>query len=331
MPYQFTSVLDTFKQAHANLANSTDDAAKTAHDRKVYAAIGKPFAEVKKFYEEFERFLALAKTQSKSNIDAIVEKYNTSKGKPDDGQLKLMKSSLAIINNVRSTLEGYQKTLKTDLMDWRGVWDKTCATVVFSKTGLEAITAYRKSLIDKQGAEWNSTMARIEQYVTRAEALVVAAEKAAKTAPANDGSETLAQIKDAHTKAMSTGVKSVTTYMANIENSYDKLKTEAKAGIHPNDKPNAAKLWKSKEAQFTQFSGYQKDLSGAIKTLTMLTKLIANGMAKVAKEHQGGWKTERDALKRDLGNLESALKKYPDMLKNMETIKKQYNDAIHGR
>jgi hypothetical protein len=134
-----------------------------------------------------------------------------------------------------------------------------------------------------------------------------------------------------HAKAMSTGVKSVTDYMANIENSYDKLKAEAKKGIDPRDKPNAAKIWKGKEAQFTQFSGYQKDLSGATKTLTMLTKLIANGIAKVAKDHQGAWKTERDAIKKDLGSLEGALKKYPDMLKSMETIKKQYNDAMHGK
>ncbi len=86
-------------------------------------------------------------------------------------------------------------------------------------------------MIDKQSAEWNPITARIDQYVTRADALVVAAEKAAKAGPSDDGAETLAKIKDAHAKAMSTGAKSVTNYMANIENSYDKIKTEAKKGI----------------------------------------------------------------------------------------------------
>ncbi len=50
MSYEFTSVCQSFTQAHAALANSTDEGAKTAHDRKVYAAIGKPYGEVKAFY-----------------------------------------------------------------------------------------------------------------------------------------------------------------------------------------------------------------------------------------------------------------------------------------
>src|SRR6185437_10944700 len=113
MPYQFTTVINSFAQAHAALANSTDDAAKNAHDRKVYAAIAVPYGEVKKFYQEYEAFLTRAKTQCKSSMDGIAEKYNAAKGKPDAAQLRLMKTNLGIIQQSKARLDQYGHTLQT--------------------------------------------------------------------------------------------------------------------------------------------------------------------------------------------------------------------------
>jgi len=329
--YQFTSVLDTFTDSHDALARNGDDAAKKKHDQAVYAAIMKPLQEVKDFYDSYAKMLKESHLQCKSNMDAIENTIKKTQGKPSPAELKLLAQSQDVIQKfVDAIARDFESALQKDMMDWRGSWDKVCAASVFDTKMLQSILAYRKQLIDTQAKDWNPQKERIHQYLTRANTLMVAVNKAAKGSPGKSGGEDLKKLALAHTDAMTAGAKPVISYIDTVANELPRWKDEAKKGIDPKDKPNAAKIWSSKQGKIDQFEAYRKGLSGASKTLEMLAKSVAAGTKTADKTSAAEWAELKKKIEVDQKKVAAAEKDVAELIKYGDKVAELYKKATKG-
>lgn len=330
--YQFTPVLKPFEQPYAALKDSTDADAKKFHDLKVYQALVPPFREVQAFYKTYEKTIAEAKLQSKANMDAIESTIKKCKGKPSPTELKLLQQSQDLIERFQKVLQSLGDELKSDMMDWRGVWDKSCADVVFDTKHLETMKGYRKELIDKQTREWNPAIERINQYALRAQTLVSTVAKASKQATPSDGAEDLQRLAAAHAECMNAGAKNVQSYVDKVTNELPKLKAEAKSGLDKGlDKAKAAAMWKVKQPLYEQYGAYAKSFSGAGKTLEMLLKSVSAGLKAADKANAPAWKKLKSDIEADLKKVESAGKACAECIKHGATIAGYYQKVINGK
>ncbi len=268
--------------------------------------------------------------QSKTQADAIENTIKRTKGKPSASEMKLLEQSKVLINGFRNALQARGKELKDDMMDWRSSWNKTCAEVVFDNHMLESMMAYRKQVIDKQAKEWNAAAERVGQYVVRADTLISSVANAAKDAPSSGGAESLEKLKAAHTASMQAGPKQVGDYISEVNTSLAKWKADAKNGIDPRDKANAAKIWESKSAKVAQFPAYAKSFSGASKTLGILLNSVATGSKAADKASAGEWAQLKTAIEADIKSVDKAAKECAELIKVADKVAENYKKAIKG-
>lgn len=327
--YDFDGVADAFALAKAAV-NAADPTATKAHDLKAYAAIYVPVGEVKEFYEKYDKTMATIKAQAKMHMDAIENTLKQCKGKPADGEWRLLRQSSENIEQFVGVIDTYADEIKKNLQPtWRGVWDTKFKAAVFNAQPLLAVMSVRKGHIDRQTSVWNPIVERVKNYESRAKSLLAAAEKAAQGKGGADAA--LPTIQKAYTDCLGAGPKGVDVYLSNMKNTVPRYKVEAAKGIPASDLPKAVAIWKSKAGSFEQFEIYGKTFRGAQKTLGMILQSIATASKTASKENSVKYAELKKTVSAKLKEIEDGLKSHTEGLKYIKTITEQYKVATARR
>lgn len=324
--FQFTPVAKSHEADFAKIAKPVDPSVAKTHDTKVYAALTKPFKEVSDYYAAYEKLVLEAKKQCKSNIDAMENTLKVCAGKPTAVQLRLLGQSRGLIQGFAVTLKDHAQEIKTEMLDWRGPWDEAIKKVVFNTAALDLMKAYRKTLIDNQTGTWNPITERVEQYALRADMLYKAIEKSAENSQRNFA-QAFKEATSAHKACMTAGTKAVKDVIETVDSDRRRFSDQAKAGIAKGE--DVQKVWAAKKGKMEQFAGYRKTFKGAEKTLNMIFESVESEIkdAKLLTEIQQ-WQDLRFNLQADMSFVAAALRNHTEAMKSVNTITKQYEDAI---